>query len=338
MRKNALQARRTLYKHVGRFTSTSDASPARQKATAEYTFIYFIPYENNLYSQTTLLDLSPRGFQRRDSVCSSKIVKTVFKMVKIQKPVPKSMAKPANIHGVKKEKPAKENKAIPASNPTAKKAKTKLIEKSIQELKSVKPIKNVVKQEAAQDKKGGKNKQKKNKVKQEISPKKDNATTPPPPPPPTKKSVVKAGNEVQKPAPQKSVPAQKKSNTENKAQQQQGKKQKKNTENKPQPQTGKNQKKGAKDAAANAEQKLNKKQKNKEEEKSATKFEAQPFDEEQFNKVVNLENIKKISKALKKLVETEVSEKKTSIFSDYRYFLNVCSYKIPNVPKRIVKL
>ncbi|XP_065360905.1 ribosomal L1 domain-containing protein CG13096 [Calliphora vicina] len=62
------------------------------------------------------------------------------------------------------------------------------------------------------------------------------------------------------------------------------------------------------------------------------------FDEKQFKTIVTLENIKKISEALKTLVEKEVSEKKTSIFSDYKYFLNISSFKIPTCPKRMVKL
>lgn len=67
-------------------------------------------------------------------------------------------------------------------------------------------------------------------------------------------------------------------------------------------------------------------------------FETVPFDEEKFNAILSLKNIKNIGNALKVLVEKEVTEKKTSIFSDYRYFLNVSCYKIPNCPKRMVKL
>ncbi|XP_037820828.1 ribosomal L1 domain-containing protein CG13096 [Lucilia sericata] len=67
-------------------------------------------------------------------------------------------------------------------------------------------------------------------------------------------------------------------------------------------------------------------------------FEPSDFNEQLFEQIVSLDNIKKITKALKTLVEKEVSEKKTSIFSDFKYLLNVGSYKIPNCPKRMVKL
>ncbi|KAM7358303.1 ribosomal L1 domain-containing protein CG13096 [Cochliomyia hominivorax] len=77
---------------------------------------------------------------------------------------------------------------------------------------------------------------------------------------------------------------------------------------------------------------------NKQETEQKSLFEPTNFDEVKFNEIVTLGNIKKITKALKTLVEKEVSEKKTSIFSDYKYFLNVASYKIPNCPKRMVKL
>lgn len=77
---------------------------------------------------------------------------------------------------------------------------------------------------------------------------------------------------------------------------------------------------------------------NKQTSSSKTEFEPVPFDEEKFKAILNLKNIKKIGEALKALVEKEVIEKKTSIFSDYRYFLNICSYKISNCPRRMVKL
>ncbi|XP_067648395.1 ribosomal L1 domain-containing protein CG13096 [Eurosta solidaginis] len=67
-------------------------------------------------------------------------------------------------------------------------------------------------------------------------------------------------------------------------------------------------------------------------------FEAPPFDEDKFNAIVNEDNVKKIAKGLKKQVEKEVVEKKTAIFSDFQYFLNVACFKIPNAPKRVVKL
>ncbi|XP_036337645.1 ribosomal L1 domain-containing protein CG13096-like [Rhagoletis pomonella] len=67
-------------------------------------------------------------------------------------------------------------------------------------------------------------------------------------------------------------------------------------------------------------------------------FKAPPFDESKFNAIVNADNIKKIAKGLKEQVKKEVAEKKTAIFSDFQYFLNVAAFKIPNVPKRMVKL
>ena len=71
---------------------------------------------------------------------------------------------------------------------------------------------------------------------------------------------------------------------------------------------------------------------------AVTNLKSTSFDEEQFHKILTTEKIEKVCEALKKLVEDEVSQKKTSIFSDYKYVLNVSSYKIPNCPKRMVKL
>uniref|UniRef100_A0A0A1WXT1 Ribosomal L1 domain-containing protein CG13096 n=1 Tax=Zeugodacus cucurbitae TaxID=28588 RepID=A0A0A1WXT1_ZEUCU len=67
-------------------------------------------------------------------------------------------------------------------------------------------------------------------------------------------------------------------------------------------------------------------------------FKAPEFDEAKFNAILNAENVKKIAKGLKTQVEKEVAEKKTAIFSDFQYFLNVACFKIPNVPKRMVKV
>ncbi|KAL5291284.1 RSL1D1 family protein [Megaselia abdita] len=66
-------------------------------------------------------------------------------------------------------------------------------------------------------------------------------------------------------------------------------------------------------------------------------FEAPPFDEEDFNKILTHENIVTIVKGLKKTVKKETESKK-EIFSDYRYLLDVTSHKIGNCPKRMVKL
>lgn len=87
------------------------------------------------------------------------------------------------------------------------------------------------------------------------------------------------------------------------------------------------------------QQKTDKKTKEKKSSAVADKiFEPVPFDEEKFNAIVSVENVKKIATALKEQVEQEVTKKKNSIFSDYRYLLNVVSFKIPNCPKRMVKL
>ncbi|EDW88544.1 ribosomal L1 domain-containing protein CG13096 [Drosophila yakuba] len=68
-------------------------------------------------------------------------------------------------------------------------------------------------------------------------------------------------------------------------------------------------------------------------------FELKSFDEKRFQEIVNEKNVTKVCEALKSVVSEEVAKKKnTSIFSDYRYVLQVCSYKIPSCPKRMVKL
>lgn len=74
------------------------------------------------------------------------------------------------------------------------------------------------------------------------------------------------------------------------------------------------------------------------EDPEVSNLKATSFDETQFRKIVTSDNIEKVCHALKKIVEEQVTQKKTSIFSDYRYFLNVSSYMIPNCPKRMVKL
>ncbi|KAH8334212.1 hypothetical protein KR059_007452 [Drosophila kikkawai] len=68
-------------------------------------------------------------------------------------------------------------------------------------------------------------------------------------------------------------------------------------------------------------------------------FELKSFDEDRYNEIVSEANVTKISEALKTLVEGEVAKKKaTSIFTDYRYMLQVASYKIASCPKRVAKL
>ncbi|KAH8281772.1 hypothetical protein KR054_002877 [Drosophila jambulina] len=68
-------------------------------------------------------------------------------------------------------------------------------------------------------------------------------------------------------------------------------------------------------------------------------FELKSFDEDRYKEIVSEANVTKISEALKSLVEGEVAKKKsTSIFTDYRYMLQVASYKIASCPKRVAKL
>ncbi|XP_017121239.2 ribosomal L1 domain-containing protein CG13096 [Drosophila elegans] len=68
-------------------------------------------------------------------------------------------------------------------------------------------------------------------------------------------------------------------------------------------------------------------------------FELKSFDEQRYKEIVTENNVTKVCQALKTLVSEEVAKKKaTSIFSDYRYILQVASYKISNCPKRMVKL
>uniref|UniRef100_A0A0K8VL10 Ribosomal L1 domain-containing protein CG13096 n=1 Tax=Bactrocera latifrons TaxID=174628 RepID=A0A0K8VL10_BACLA len=106
------------------------------------------------------------------------------------------------------------------------------------------------------------------------------------------------------------------------------------------PLTNLQKKKAAKRAYKKEQIKKRRENKSAKTKKAPTKrlFKAPPFDEEKFNAIVCADNVKKIAKGLKKQVEKEVSEKKTAIFSDFQYFLNVSCFKIPNVPKRIVKL
>lgn len=66
--------------------------------------------------------------------------------------------------------------------------------------------------------------------------------------------------------------------------------------------------------------------------------EAPQFDQIHFNSIVKQDKIKRIVQVLNKLVKNESSKMKNSIFSDYRYNLNVACFKVPSVPKRVVKL
>ncbi|XP_032592167.1 ribosomal L1 domain-containing protein CG13096 isoform X2 [Drosophila grimshawi] len=68
-------------------------------------------------------------------------------------------------------------------------------------------------------------------------------------------------------------------------------------------------------------------------------YELKGFDEDKFNEIVCESNVEKVCNALKSQVAEEVQKQKaTSIFSDYRYILQVACYKIPSCPKRVVKL
>uniref|UniRef100_A0A1A9X2U8 Ribosomal L1 domain-containing protein n=1 Tax=Glossina brevipalpis TaxID=37001 RepID=A0A1A9X2U8_9MUSC len=79
------------------------------------------------------------------------------------------------------------------------------------------------------------------------------------------------------------------------------------------------------------------KQENGKNAKIQSKYHPAEFDEEKFNTIVNYTKTKRICKMLKTLVEKEVGQKK-SIFDDYRYLLNVTSYKIADCPKHMIKL
>lgn len=69
------------------------------------------------------------------------------------------------------------------------------------------------------------------------------------------------------------------------------------------------------------------------------KYELKSFDEDRFNEIVSEKNVEKVCSALMSQVREEVQKQKaTPIFSDYRYILQVSSYKIPSCPKRVVKL
>ncbi|KAH8324361.1 hypothetical protein KR074_006182 [Drosophila pseudoananassae] len=66
-------------------------------------------------------------------------------------------------------------------------------------------------------------------------------------------------------------------------------------------------------------------------------FELQAFDEKKYDEIVSEANVKKVCQALKDLVSEEVAKKK-ELFKDYRYNLQVASYKIASCPKRVAKL
>ncbi|XP_017856783.1 PREDICTED: ribosomal L1 domain-containing protein CG13096 [Drosophila arizonae] len=88
--------------------------------------------------------------------------------------------------------------------------------------------------------------------------------------------------------------------------------------------------------------KISKKQKDVKQKKPKVvelKYEVKSFDEDKFNEIVCEKNVEKVCSALMSQVREEVQKLKSKpIFSDYRYILQVASYKIPSCPKRIVKL
>ncbi|EDW57640.2 ribosomal L1 domain-containing protein CG13096 [Drosophila virilis] len=68
-------------------------------------------------------------------------------------------------------------------------------------------------------------------------------------------------------------------------------------------------------------------------------YELNPFDEDKFHEIVSESNVHKVCSALMSQVAEEVKNHKAKpIFSDYRYMLQVCCYKIPSCPKRVAKL
>lgn len=67
-------------------------------------------------------------------------------------------------------------------------------------------------------------------------------------------------------------------------------------------------------------------------------FELKPFDEDKFYEIVK-SNVHSVCNAIKIQASEELERRKmASIFTDYRYILQVGCYKIPSAPKRVVKL
>lgn len=67
-------------------------------------------------------------------------------------------------------------------------------------------------------------------------------------------------------------------------------------------------------------------------------FELKPFDEDKFYEIVK-SNVHGVCNAVKiQAAEELMRQKAASIFTDYRYILQVGCYKIPSAPKRVVKL
>lgn len=67
-------------------------------------------------------------------------------------------------------------------------------------------------------------------------------------------------------------------------------------------------------------------------------FELKPFDEDKFYEIVK-SSVHGVCDAVKtQAAEELMSQKAASIFTDYRYILQVGCYKIPSAPKRVVKL
>lgn len=68
-------------------------------------------------------------------------------------------------------------------------------------------------------------------------------------------------------------------------------------------------------------------------------FELKPFDEDKFYEILSQPSVQKVCDAVKVQAAEELKQKKSvSLFSDYQYILQVCCYKIPSAPKRMVKL
>lgn len=261
-------------------------------------------------------------------------------MVKLQK----SLTKPLDIMEKKKAKlPAPPLAGISKSN---KKGKTIAVLEKSPKSKKEKAAKAIIKdsETVAPLKKGKKNKL--NKVSKKVLSE------------PTKKKSVKVSEDKEEQVPKRplvlapiespNVPKlsaaklekKSKDKKKSKVQKKNDKKVSPNNTEQTTPLTNLQKKKTAK--RAYKKQQIKKKFENKsvKSKKASTKrlFKAPQFDEDKFNAIVNADNVKKIAKGLKTQVEKEVSEKKTAIFSDFQYFLNVSCFKIPNVPKRVVKL
>ncbi|XP_037933422.1 ribosomal L1 domain-containing protein CG13096 [Teleopsis dalmanni] len=272
-------------------------------------------------------------------------------MVKVQKPTPKSFSKIGNMDKIKKKKSEgagriKKDAAIDTVKKTEKKI---LLEKTVKEEKLIAPIKkDKAKLKLEKSSKKENNlvatlpATKKIKQKKDVQLEKKKATKPlvlAPPESPKPTVPIPNANDKSKKAKKNAEKATPATTTTLPSKQKKTQKKSKQSANKQPPLTKMQQKKKSKRAFKKQQLKAKIEGKVKKEKKPIPhNFDPVPFDEEKFKSIVTTANIKKIAKALKAEVEEEVAKKKTSIFSDYRYMLNVSSFKIPNCPKRMVKL